>query len=89
VGGFEEHYEPNQPETQCHILNEKLIEGNAIAVSIWVPQGYEFQFYGSETPDIDIFHLCGNYTAVNHELLLVGSTDRYWKLKNSFGVSWG
>lgn len=30
---------------------------------------------------------CG--TAVNHGVLLVGATDDYWKIKNSWGTGWG
>lgn len=30
---------------------------------------------------------CG--TAINHGVLLVGVTDDYWKIKNSWGTSWG
>lgn len=30
---------------------------------------------------------CG--TNVNHGVLLVGATDAYWKIKNSWGTSWG
>ena len=30
---------------------------------------------------------CG--TNVNHGVLLVGATDAYWKIKNSWGASWG
>jgi C1A family cysteine protease len=28
-------------------------------------------------------------TNVNHGVLLVGATDAYWKIKNSWGTSWG
>lgn len=30
---------------------------------------------------------CG--TAVNHGVLLVGATDDYWRIKNSWAASWG
>jgi C1A family cysteine protease len=30
---------------------------------------------------------CG--TAVNHGVLLVGATDAFWKIKNSWGAGWG
>ena len=26
---------------------------------------------------------------INHGVLLVGATDDYWKIKNSWGTSWG
>ena len=60
-----------------------------VAVSIFAPLSYEYQFYGSETEDIDIFDDCQAYEEVNHEMQLVGATDRYWKLKNSYGIGWG
>lgn len=28
-------------------------------------------------------------TILNHASLLVGMTDQYWKLKDSFGTAWG
>jgi len=34
-----------------------------------------------------IFSNCGNH--INHFLLAIGATDTYWKLKNSWGMSWG
>ena len=52
-------------------------------------KGQAFQFYGRATENIEIFDLCGPYNDVNHELQLVGSTDQYWKLKNSYGADWG
>lgn len=30
---------------------------------------------------------CG--TSVNHGVLLVGATDQFWKIKNSWGAAWG
>jgi len=34
-----------------------------------------------------IFSNCG--TGINHFALLIGVTDTYWRIKNSWGVSWG
>jgi len=34
-----------------------------------------------------VFSNCGN--SINHYVLLIGATDTYWKLKNSWGMSWG
>lgn len=34
-----------------------------------------------------IFNNCG--TSLNHDILLVGFTDAYWKIKNSWSTSWG
>lgn len=34
-----------------------------------------------------VFANCG--TAVNHGVLLVGATDGYWKIKNSWAATWG
>jgi C1A family cysteine protease len=34
-----------------------------------------------------IFNNCG--TNLNHNILLVGFTDTYWKIKNSWGTGWG
>jgi len=28
-------------------------------------------------------------TSLNHGVLLVGLTDQHWKIKNSWGVTWG
>lgn len=34
-----------------------------------------------------IFNNCG--TNLNHDIFLVGFTDTYWKIKNSWSTSWG
>ena len=34
-----------------------------------------------------VFSNCA--TAVNHQVLLVGMADEYWKCQNSWGTSWG
>jgi C1A family cysteine protease len=34
-----------------------------------------------------VFNNCK--TALNHGVLLVGATDQYWKVKNSWGATWG
>lgn len=34
-----------------------------------------------------IFNNCG--TSLNHDIFLVGATDSYWKIKNSWSSSWG
>lgn len=34
-----------------------------------------------------IFNNCG--TRLDHDVLLVGVSDSYWKIKNSWGTSWG
>jgi C1A family cysteine protease len=31
--------------------------------------------------------ICGRN--INHGVLVVGATDGYWKIKNSWGTSWG
>jgi hypothetical protein len=89
ITGYKKFVDYIWPESQCSILDEVLQEGKTIAVSVYIPDGIEFQFYGSKTPDIDLWNICNHHKAVNHEMQLVGSTDRYWKLKNSFGVDWG
>lgn len=33
--------------------------------------------------------LSGCSTNINHGVLLVGVTDAYWKIKNSWGTTWG
>jgi C1A family cysteine protease len=34
-----------------------------------------------------ILGACG--TAINHGVLVVGSTKEFWKVKNSWGTAWG
>jgi len=34
-----------------------------------------------------VLNNCG--TRLNHGVLLVGATDQYWKVKNSWGADWG
>ena len=34
-----------------------------------------------------IFDECGN--DVDHGVLVVGSTEQYWRIKNSWGAEWG
>ena len=34
-----------------------------------------------------VFNNCGQ--TVSHDIYLIGATDAYWRLKNSWGVSWG
>jgi hypothetical protein len=33
--------------------------------------------------------MCGPFNSTNHEIQIIGSTDRYWKLKNTYGNNWG
>jgi hypothetical protein len=44
--------------------------------------GSNFQFYKS-----GIFNNCGN--SKNLDVLLVGMTDEYWKVRLSWGITWG
>lgn len=41
-----------------------------------------WQFYRA-----GVFSNCGE--EVQHDIFLVGVTDQYWRLKNSWGTSWG
>jgi hypothetical protein len=66
VKDYQHFYNKKNPESQCNKLNSVLIEGKTVAVSIWVPTGPAFQFYGSSTPGIDIWNLCGPFDDVNH-----------------------
>ena len=34
-----------------------------------------------------ILNVCGE--TINHGVLVVGATDDYWRVKNSFGSAWG
>jgi len=62
----------------CNGLANALT-GRPISV---VVDGQRMQSYTS-----GIFSNCG--TSLTLPLLLVGMTDSYWKLKNSWGASWG
>lgn len=47
IEDYEYFYNKENPESQCYILNDRLAQNKTIAVSIWVPKGIDFQFYGS------------------------------------------
>jgi hypothetical protein len=64
--------------TDCYTLADGLM-GRPISVAV---DGNNFQFYKS-----GVFHNCGTY--LNLAALLVGMTDEYWILKNSWGTNWG
>lgn len=34
-----------------------------------------------------VFNDCDSF--LNHGVTLIGATDQYWKIKNSWGTSWG
>jgi C1A family cysteine protease len=50
----------------------------AVAVNATIMQSYKS----------GIFNNCSG-TSVNHAVLLVGYTSTYWRIKNSWGTSWG
>ena len=62
----------------CNSLANALI-GRPISVAV---DGQNFQSYKT-----GIFKNCG--TNLSLAVLLVGMTDSYWTLKNSWGTSWG
>ena len=62
----------------CNDL-ENALSSRPISVAV---DGNNFQFYKS-----GIFSNC--YTNLSLAVLLVGMTDSFWNLKNSWGVSWG
>lgn len=64
--------------TDCVTLSNALTV-RPISVAV---DGNNFQFYKS-----GIFSNC--YTNLSLAVLLVGMTDSFWNLKNSWGVSWG
>lgn len=64
--------------TDCGVLATAL---TARPVSVAV-DGNNFQFYKS-----GVFYNCG--TNLSLAVLLVGMTDSYWTLKNSWGTTWG
>jgi C1A family cysteine protease len=59
------------------VLNALVARTVSVAVdaSVWSP-------YKS-----GVLSNCG--TAVNHGVLLIGATDAYWRIKNSWGTGWG
>lgn len=65
--------------TDCESLAYFLVSQQPISVMV---DGTNFQFYRS-----GIYGDCG--TNLNSGLLLVGMNDNAWRLKNSFGSSWG
>ena len=40
-------------------------------------------------PDYDLGVFSDCVANLNHGVVLVGATDQYWKIKNSWGKSWG
>lgn len=62
----------------CPQLLDNLLKG---PVAVAVDAG-NWPLYKS-----GVFENCGS--SVNHAVLAVGVTDAYWRLKNSWGVSWG
>ena len=62
----------------CNLLASSLMT-NPVSVAV---DGQNFQFYRS-----GIFSNCN--TNLSLAVLLVGMTDNYWTLKNSWGTSWG
>jgi hypothetical protein len=64
--------------TDCNSLSNALL-GRPVSVAV---DGQNFQNYKS-----GIFANCG--TNLSLPVLLVGMTDLFWNLKNSWGTSWG
>jgi hypothetical protein len=62
----------------CSQLLDNLAQG-PVAVAV---DANNWAFYKS-----GIFENCGGQ--VNHSVLVVGVTDTYWKVKNSWGTGWG
>jgi len=60
-----------------NLMNALSARPVAVAVDASVWSGYRS----------GVLSNCG--TAVNHGVLLVGASDGFWKIKNSWGASWG
>lgn len=64
-----------------------MIAGRPVGIAVTAGNSY-WQLYAG-----GILTECGTATNVDHAVLAVGvvqnGTDNYWKIKNSWGTSWG
>lgn len=62
-----------------------MVTGRPVSIAVAAGSGYWMNYAGG------ILNQCG--TGIDHGVLLVGvfqnSTANYWKIKNSWGPSWG
>ncbi|KAH7720475.1 cathepsin L-like proteinase [Aphelenchoides avenae] len=82
VGGFQIGYLHNESDIPWHLVNAP-----GISVKIRVPES--FQFYTGGVIDESTCANVNTNAAGIHNMLLVGYTEEYWILKNSFGTEWG
>ena len=57
----------------------RAISGRPISVAV---DASNWSSYAS-----GVFNDCDSF--LNHGVLLVGANDQYWRIKNSWGTSWG
>ena len=64
-----------------------MVAGRPVTIAVTAGNKY-WQYYSG-----GIMNKCGDASGVDHGVTLVGvyqdSTDDYWKVKNSWGKSWG
>ena len=64
-----------------------MVTGRSVSIAVTAGNEY-WQYYSG-----GIMDECGSETGVDHGVSLVGvyqdHSDNYWKIKNSWGPSWG
>lgn len=76
----------NKPNSTCQEYNDcaNITEGlNTSPLTVSV-NANSWRTYRA-----GIYNGCPSGTVVNHDVLLIGVTAAYWRIKNSWGVNWG
>jgi cathepsin L len=72
------HISSHSQAAGCNGLSNAI---NSKPISVTVDAGNWSSYHSG------VFNNCGG--SINHAVLLVGATDAYWKIKNSWGTGWG